>query len=310
MIRSQRGRNQGNARAALYAVLCVLVTVVGWMSVMMLAPADAGALDSPASFDDRTAAGTPTTGESPSVAPPPSSDGTPLPQESPPDPAATPTRVSFQIDIYRPNSFVSQMNRDYCMAGAVQNMMNIIGPTVDLTTAHQQQIGDQLVSLTTYDDSRNGGFGPLGWALIMPKLGGGQYKLVIDSTFNAAMKDAALALSETSRPVGLLTWWGAHSWVMTGFKSDSDPLQFPKTFKLNGAFIVDPFYPRVSSIWGQTLGPDTYRDMTAMAHNYIGWKRPEGSYPARDGKWLLVIPVDSPAGASPSTSPSPGSSSP
>jgi len=32
--------------------------------------------------------------------------------------------------------------------------------------------------------------------------------------------------------------------------------------------------------------------MKAMAKNYIGWKRPEGHYPDRDGKWLLVIPVD------------------
>ena len=308
MIRFQRGRDRVNLRAALYAGLCVVMTVAGWMSVMMLSPGEAGALAAPASLDDQAAAGTQAVGPSPTVEAPATPGATPLPQVSPPDPAATPTRVSFQIDLYRPNSFVSQMNREYCMAGAVQNMMNIIGPTVDLTTAHQQQIGDLLVSLTTYDDSRNGGFGPLGWALIMPKLGGGQYKLVIDSTFNAAMKDAALALSQTSRPVGLLTWWGAHSWVMTGFKSDADPLQFPKTFTLKGAFIVDPFYPRVSSIWGQTLGPDTYRDMTAMAHNYIGWKRPEGSYPARDGKWLLVIPIDSPASSSPSPSTLPAAS--
>jgi hypothetical protein len=80
---------------------------------------------------------------------------------------------------------------------------------------------------------------------------------------------------------------------MTGFKADADPLLFPDNFTLSGAYIVDPFYPRVSSIWGQTLGPDTFRNMDDMAHNYIGWKRPEGHYPGRDGKWLLVIPVDS-----------------
>jgi hypothetical protein len=193
------------------------------------------------------------------------------------------------------------------MAGAIQNMVNIIGPSVDLTTARQQQIGDKLVSLTTAQDSYDGGFGPAGWALTMPQLGVGQYKLVIDATFDQAMRDAALALAQTTRPVGLLTWWGAHSWVMTGFKADADPLLFPSTFKLKGAYIVDPFYPRVSSIWGQTLGPDSFRDMTAMAHNYLGWKRPEGHYPARDGKWLLVIPVDSPASSSssPASSASP-----
>ena len=106
------------------------------------------------------------------------------------------------------------------------------------------------------------------------------------------MRDAATAISRTSRPAGLLTWWGAHSWVMTGFKADADPALFPTSFKLTGAYIMDPFYPRISDIWGQTLGPDTFRDMKAMAKNYIGWKRPEGHYPDRDGKRLLVIPVD------------------
>jgi hypothetical protein len=203
-----------------------------------------------------------------------------------------PVKAPYKIDLYQANTFVSQMNRDYCMAGATQNMLNILKPTANLTTEYQQQIGNTIVSLTTRQDSYNGGFGPAGWALTLTKYGAGPYKLIIDSTFDQAMKDAAVALETTARPVGLLTWWGAHSWVMTGFKADSDPLLFPKTFKLTGAYIVDPFYPRVSDIWGQTLGPDVFRNMTVMAHNYIGWKRPEGHYPDRDGKWLLVIPYN------------------
>jgi hypothetical protein len=79
---------------------------------------------------------------------------------------------------------------------------------------------------------------------------------------------------------------------MTGFRADADPLLFPNTFKLKGAFVVDPFYPRLSTIWGQTLGPDTFYSMPSMARNYLHWKRPEGHYPARDGKWLLVVPVE------------------
>jgi hypothetical protein len=79
---------------------------------------------------------------------------------------------------------------------------------------------------------------------------------------------------------------------MTGFRADADPLLFPNTFKLKGAYIVDPFYPRLSTIWGQTLGPDTFYSMPSMARNYLFWKRPEGHYPARDGKWLLVVPIN------------------
>ena len=57
------------------------------------------------------------------------------------------------MDIYRPGTFVSQMNRDYCMAGAIQNMLNIIGPNIDLTNTKQVQIGALLTSLTTRQDS-------------------------------------------------------------------------------------------------------------------------------------------------------------
>ena len=283
--RSERGRNRVPAVA--YAGLCLLTAVVGWASVMVVVPVvQAG---SPTASPIAAA---PTIAPTPSPTPTPTATPTPNPTPEPtlvPSPAKGP----FLIDVYRPGTFVSQMNRDYCMAGAIQNMVNIIGPGSDQTTVRQQQIANLAASLTTRDDSHNGGFGPGGWALTMPQLGAGQYKLVIDSTFDQAMHDATLALARTARPVGLLTWWGAHSWVMTGFRADADPLLFPDTFVLKGAFIVDPFYPRVSSIWGQTLGPDTFRDMAAMAHNYIGWKRPEGRYPDRDGKWLLVIPVDS-----------------
>jgi hypothetical protein len=289
MIQHRRDRGRRRVSAIAYAGLCLVVAAVGWASVMVIVPAvEAGA--PPASHI--AAAPTPVFTPTPVPTPTPTPPTTPLPPPDP-TPAASPTKAPFLMDVYRPGTFVSQMTREYCMAGAVQNMINIVGPGIDLTTARQQEIGNLLVSLTTKQDSLNGGFGPGGWALAMPQLGAGTYQLIIDPTFDKAMTDAALALARTARPVGLLTWWGAHSWVMTGFKADADPLLFPDSFTLSGAYIVDPFYPRVSSIWGQTLGPDTFRNMDDMAHNYIGWKRPEGHYPGRDGKWLLVIPVDS-----------------
>ena len=289
MIPPRGSLGRTRARVAGYAALCLVVAAVGWASVMAIGPAvQAGAPTASPVAAASTLAQTP----SPTATPAPTPAPTPSPTPEP-TPVPLPTKTPFTMDIYRPGTFVSQITREYCMAGAIQNMLNIIGPGIDLTATRQKQIGSLLVSLTTRQDSYNGGFGPAGWALTMPKLGAGQYQLVIDPTFDQAMHDAALALARTARPVGLLTWWGAHSWVMTGFQADSDPLLFPDTFKLSGAYIVDPFYPRISKIWGQTLGPDTFRNMAAMAHNYIGWKRPEGHYPGRDGKWLLVIPVDS-----------------
>ena len=285
MTRSRTQGGLGRVPAIAYLGLCLVAGVIGWAGVMAVVPTvEAGSGTASPTAVPATPQPTPVPSPTPTATPvsTPTSEPTPVP---------SPTKGPFLMDIYRPGTFVSQTNRDYCMAGAIQNMVNIIGPDIDLTATRQKEIAALIVSLTTRDDSHNGGFGPGGWALAMPQLGDGEYKLVIDSTFDQAMKDAALALARTSRPVGLLTWWGAHSWVMTGFRADADPLLFPNSFVLKGAFIVDPFYPRVSSIWGQTLGPDSFRDMAAMAHNYIGWKRPEGRYPDRDGKWLLVIPV-------------------
>ncbi len=287
MIRPPR-RNRDRLFVVAYLALCVILVAAGWSVVMTLTPV-AGASRSPAPSLLATPLVTVRVDPTPTVVPTldPSAAASVVPT-----PDATPTRAPLQLDLYRTGTFVTQMNKNYCTAGAIQNMLNIIGPGVDLTTARQKQIGDTLVSLTTRQDSYNGGFGAEGWALTMTKLGAGNYQLVVDATFDQAMHDAALAISRTSRPVGLLTWWGAHSWVMTGFKADADPALFPTSFKLTGAYIMDPFYPRISNIWGQTLGPDIFRDMKVMAKNYIGWKRPEGHYPDRDGKWLLVIPVD------------------
>ena len=209
----------------------------------------------------------------------------------PATPKAVRTMAPFQMDIYKKGIFVSQINKHTCMSAAVQNMLNLMSRKPDITAARQIEISVLLTANTTKADSLNGGYGPASWAMSMDQLGGGKYELLIDDSLDEALRDAAVALRKTGRPVGLLTWWGAHSWVMTGFVSDADPRYFPKTFHVNGAFIVDPFYPRLSSIWGQTIGPDAYRDWYDMEHNYIGWKRPEGHYRDRDGKWLLVIPV-------------------
>ena len=168
-----------------------------------------------------------------------------------PTPVPLPTKAPFLMDVYRPGTFVSQMNREYCMAGAIQNMLNIIGPSIDLTATRQKQIGSLLVSLTTHQDSFNGGFGPAGWALTMPKLGAGKYKLVIDPTFDQAMQDAALALAR--RAAGRAAHLVGRAFMGDDrLSADADPLLFPDTFKLKRRLHRGPVLPAAQ----QDLGPD------------------------------------------------------
>ena len=290
MVRQSGRKRRPLVGVLAYAAICVILGSVTWVAVTSVAARGHGATPS-------TIAAVPTATDTPdpTATPTQTPTDTPTPTEAPTDtpvPTPSPTQGPFTMDVYRPGTFISQVTTHACMAGAVQNMLNIIGPKIDLTTARQIQISHIINGNTTKEDSHNGGYGPAGWAITLTQLGAGHYKLIIDDSLDMAMHDAARALRATGRPVGLLSWWGAHSWVMTGFQTNRDPRSFPTNFVINGAYIVDPFYPRRSSIWGQTLAPDTFRDMAAMTHNYIAWKRPrsEGKYPGRDGKWLLVVP--------------------
>jgi hypothetical protein len=81
---------------------------------------------------------------------------------------------------------------------------------------------------------------------------------------------------------------------MTGFRADADPTLFDDA-QVSGAYILDPWYPRVSSIWGKSDGPGVFQDEDEMIRNFLPWQRPEGRYPDRDGLFIIVaptIPVD------------------
>ena len=80
---------------------------------------------------------------------------------------------------------------------------------------------------------------------------------------------------------------------MTGFRASADPAVLPGAI-VAGAYILDPWYPRISTIWGASDPPGTFQDASEMVRNFLPWKRPEGKYPGRDGKFLMLVPVSAP----------------
>ena len=78
---------------------------------------------------------------------------------------------------------------------------------------------------------------------------------------------------------------------MTGFTANADPLVFDDA-KVTGTYILDPWYPRISSIWGPSDPPAASRTSPRCARNYLPWARPEGNYPKRDGLFLAVVPTE------------------
>ncbi len=190
-------------------------------------------------------------------------------------------------------AFVSEAKNTWCAAAAVQIALNVNGPAarIDTSRARQARIRKLQVDLTTRKDSRNGGAGPLGMVASLEELGKVDYELRIYDTRAGALRASAKAIKQTGHAAILLAWRGAHAWVMTGYKADADPTVFANA-KVTGAYIIDPWYPRVSRIWGRSDKPGVFQDAAEMKRNYLPWKRPEGRYPGRDGKFLALIPVN------------------
>ncbi len=240
----------------------------------------------------------PSSDPAPSTSPIPSADpaasASPTPASSPTPtrpPVREPTSVNLVADAEARKIFVSEVTDKLCAAAAVQMTVELVTGKVDRSERTQLQIHDLEVELTTRADSHNGGTGPLGMAATIRRLTGVKYELRIASTRSAALRDAAATIARTRRPVVLMAWRGAHAWVMTGFRADADPRHF-RDARVRGTWILDPWYPRVSRIWGPSDPPNAYQDGAEMIRNYLPWKRPEGRYPGRDGRFLYLAPVE------------------
>ncbi len=222
---------------------------------------------------------------SPTASPP----GAPRPVPSP-TPAPVRKPVTVKIEPKPAVAFASEQRITWCAAAAVQIALNVNGPKVDTTPVRQARIRELEVAATTRKDSHNGGAGPQGMVATLNQLGKVDYELRIYDTRADALRGAARAITTTGNAAILLAWRGAHAWVMTGYKADADPTVF-KNAKVSGAYIIDPWYPRISRIWGPSDKPGVYQDAAEMRRNYLPWKRPEGKYPGRDGKFLAIVPV-------------------
>ena len=221
-----------------------------------------------------------------------SSQPTPVPTAGPSDSPA-PSTGPFTMDAYRRGVFVTEETEISCASAAIQIVVNLVRPPVDTSTAFQRRITSLAADFTTPHDSRNGGWGPAGMAAAITDLSGVPYELRIAPSRAAALRLAATAIRASGRPVVLLVWRGAHAWVMTGFTATYDPRK-ATSFTVTTARILDPWFPRVSRTWGPSAPPDASHGPADLIRNYLAWKRPEGPYPDRDGRFLLLVPSAGP----------------
>ena len=215
---------------------------------------------------------------------------TPAPSPTPtPAPVRAPVDVSILTSAQAADRFSTEITKDWCSPAGVQMVLAILGHG-DTSERLQRELAGRIGEWESWDDSHNGGWGPASMALALSAYGATGYEIHAYDTRDQALHGSARAIAETGAPVILLTWRGAHTWVMTGYRADADPRLFADA-KVSGAYILDPWYPRISSIWGASDPPGTFQDEAEMIRNYLKWKRPEGIYPDRDGRFIALIPT-------------------
>ncbi|MFI5262367.1 MAG: hypothetical protein ACHQZR_07430 [Candidatus Limnocylindrales bacterium] len=206
-------------------------------------------------------------------------------------PSPTPARVPVDVNLLaNPTGvFISEIKDIWCAPAGTTIVLTILGHGTN-TNAFETQLAGQIRQWDSWSDSHDGGWGPAAIALALAAYGVPGYQVRAYTTLAAEVKDAAIALSTTHEPVVLMAWYGAHTWVMTGYRASADPTLFHNA-SIGGAYIEDPWYPRVSTLWGRSAAPGAFHTMANLGVNVLPWRRPEGYYPARDLKFIAVVPT-------------------
>jgi hypothetical protein len=190
------------------------------------------------------------------------------------------------MDLYQGGDYVGEFEDTWCVAAAMQTSMNIMDTGADVSRKTQARI---LALARQLSAAPEGGVEPEGWASGLTQLGYGNYQVSVQGTIKAAIHLAAKQIRLTGRPAGLMVWYGAHSWVVSGFSSTADPAA-TNTFTVTSVRIEDVWYPRLSSIWGYSRPPDANVPVSALPRDFLPW-RMKGSYPDKAWKYVIVIPT-------------------
>jgi hypothetical protein len=192
--------------------------------------------------------------------------------------------------------FVAQANFVQCVGASMQMMLNMIQPGRDRSAKTQLELQRLARSWSgpRPDGGERQGASVRGWAAGLNLKGAGPYRLVGESTLQAALRTAARAIATTGKPVGLLVWRGRHAWVMSGFTATADPLRTDR-FDVTRAVVHDPLYPHGSAVWGPSPKPGASLTPKQVGRQFVPRRmstRWLSGYTALAGKYVLVLPYE------------------
>jgi putative peptidoglycan lipid II flippase len=199
----------------------------------------------------------------------------------------TPRPGPFAMDLYEDGDFVGEFRDIWCLPAAMQTAMNIMDVGADTSRATQGRLFNLTRSLAPAPD---GAAEPEAWAKGLFQLGYGAYEVRALPSIKSAIQLAAKQIRLTSRPAGLMVWRGAHTWVMSGFTATADPA-LTNAFTVTAVRIEDVWYPRLSKLWGYSRKPDALVPVEQLSEDFLPWRRPRGSYPAKNDKFVIIIPA-------------------
>jgi hypothetical protein len=268
--------------------------VVARVELFLDPPPDRATLPTVATDPRASGASSPSPAPSPSPEPSPSDRAiapSPPPSAPPLSPSPSPLRQPVDVRLpLDPNAvFSHQATKEWCAPAGVTIVLAALG-LADNTEAMQAQLQGRIGEWESWADSHDGGWGPASIAQALAAYGATGYEIRAYQTREDALFDAAAAIDRTRSPVVLIAWYGAHTWIMTGYRADADPTLFADA-QVSGAYVYDPWYPWISTIWGRSDEPGAFQDAAEMRRNYLAWDRPEGLYPERDGKFISVVPT-------------------
>jgi len=220
-----------------------------------------------------------TLAEPPAVPEPPAAPASPVPSLPPPTGA-------YALNLYRQGDFVAQFTFEWCVGASIQMTLNMITAKDDRTRSLQRRLWEQARDLSI---SPFGGANPIGWTAALNALGAGAYTLVSEPDLGAALRQAAAAIRQTRRPVGLVMWSGRHAWMMSGFTSLGDPATVPN-FEVTGVRVLDPLYPYGDDRWGASPPPNALLTPDQVGTQFVarlGGRVDLGVAPG----YLLVLPL-------------------
>ena len=198
--------------------------------------------------------------------------------------AATSQRWRGVFNLYRKTAFVTQKDFRWCVAAAVQMMVNIVRNGSDRSAVTQERmiLYAQASDLGPYGPG--GGTDVTGWIAALRHFGAGKYRAVGTGTAGAALRIAAIAMRQTGRPAGMLVMDGRHAWVLHGFESRTDPKR-DRRARITSVRVSGPLYP-LQQKHGYDLRPNTELSVYALAQYFL-----PSSVGALAGRYVVIVPV-------------------